>query len=65
MFLEKLPEMQSSENAFVFSQDSVTPAELKKIEKYSYATHTFIIAKRDFDIFAISNAVQSKNKKAL
>lgn len=65
LFLAKLPELQNSENAFVFSEDSVTPTELKKIEKYSFATHTFIIPKRDFDIFTISNAVQAKNKKAL
>ena len=65
LFLEKLPELQSSENAFVFSADSVTPAEMKKIEKYSYKTHKFIIEKKDFNIFGISNAIQSKNKKAL
>ena len=65
LFLEKLPELKNSENAFVFSADYVSPAELKEIEKYSYQTHKFIIEKKDFNIFAISNAVQSKNKKAL
>jgi hypothetical protein len=65
IFLEKLPEFQSSENAFVFSEDSVTPTELKTLEKHSFATHTFIIPKKDFDIFTISNAVQAKNKKLL
>jgi ureidoglycolate hydrolase len=49
----------------VFSEDSVTPTELKTLEKHSFATHTFIIPKKDFDIFTISNAVQAKNKKLL
>ncbi len=65
IFLEKLPEIKNSENAFIFSEDSVSPSELEKIKKYSYTTHTFIIPKKDFNIFAISNAIQNKNIKNL
>ena len=66
-FLEKLPEIAESDNAFVLNEDNLEARDLKKIKKYAWKVFAFEKKelKVEFNIFSISDSLQSKNIKNL
>ncbi len=67
IFFKKIKDIENSKNAFVLSEDFVEKKELEKIKKHSQAFHSFIKKENSnqFNIFSLSDNLQTKNKKQL
>ena len=64
-FLDNLEIFKNSDNAFILTEDIITPAVLTKIEKYTFKTYNFPLKKENINIFNLSNFLQNKDKKKL
>lgn len=65
IFLERIDEFASSENAFILTLDKVGAAEKKILREKSYLFEEFNLDKKEFNPFSLSDELQNKNKKAL
>lgn len=67
--LKKLPEMKSTDNIIVWAEGDVTKAILEKLKKHAEKAEEFAVAnssaKKDFNIFALSDALGAKDRKKL
>lgn len=65
--VKKLPEMKSTDNIIVWSEGEVTKAILDKIKRQAEKTEEFLIRGksqgREFNIFALSDALGAKDRK--
>ncbi len=67
--LKALPAMKASDNIIVWSEGTVLKAPLDKIKKHAERVEEFLVkdkaAKREFNIFALSDALGSRDRKRL
>ena len=61
--LENLEEFQKSESAFIFSEENLTAAEIKKIEKFAYKIEEFKKTEKKENLFPLADYIQEKNIK--
>lgn len=67
VIMDKMQELQDSNNAFVFIENKILKTAVTKFEKIGATTHIFdsTVRKQDFNIFALTDLLAKKNKKEL